>query len=61
MTDFELRILREIAGDTRPSPWGAAVAEALVWLEANGYVAAGSLTDKGRAYLASQSPEVRAL
>ena len=61
MSDFELRILREIAGETPPSPWGAAVAEALVWLEANGYIAAGRLTEKGRAYLAGQSPEVPAL
>lgn len=50
-TGFEIEILREVAGEARPSPWGAAIGSALSWLHAQGYITSefgGEPTEKGR-------------
>lgn len=51
LTDFELKILREVDGREPASPWGAAVGHALSVLAGGGYITrkfGGKLTDKGR-------------
>lgn len=54
MTKYELKILREIAGEIPVSPWGAAVGEVLGFLHRDGLITkkfGGELTEKGKAAL----------
>lgn len=55
MTDFELQILRECAGELPSSPWGAAVGACLEYLTGHGYLHLGQVTQKGRDYLDNNS------
>jgi len=64
MIPYETRILREIAvPDSQEGlRWGAAMSEALSYLQGNGYVTRGTrpqVTEKGRAWL-SENPEAGA-
>ena len=53
LTNWEEQLLREVAGELPPSPWGAAVGMSLEQLAEDGYLTAtfGTLTEKGRRYL----------
>jgi hypothetical protein len=55
LCEFELKVLREVAGEIPPMPWGAALGQALENLKGSGYITShfgGHLTDKGKAALA---------
>ena len=58
LTDWEVQILREVAGELPASPWGAAVGRALEHLYESGYLTStfGTITEKGREALAALSP-----
>lgn len=56
LCDYEIEILREVAGEKAPSAWGAAVGAALGALRGRGYIARGQITPKGRAVLAALTP-----
>lgn len=53
LTEWEIQILREVAGEIPASSWGAAISAALERLAESGYLTDtfGRLTDKGRRYL----------
>lgn len=52
LCDFEVQIMRELAGELPASPWGAAVGATLGFLKGSGFVQVDdgtySLSDKGR-------------
>ncbi len=57
LTELELKILREVAGELPASSWGAWVGACLSALAGGGYITrkfGGKLTDKGRAALKEQ-------
>lgn len=53
LTDWEVQLLREVAGELPASPWSGAVGMSLEQLAEDGYLTAtfGTLTEKGRRYL----------
>ena len=52
LTDYEIQILRECAGELPASPWGAAVGQTLEFLQGFGYLdARGHINSAGRAKL----------
>jgi len=54
LTDFEMQILRETAGELPPSPWEATVGTTLEFLRGRGLLdARNEITDEGRAVLAA--------
>lgn len=51
---IEYRTLREYAGELPPSPWGAAIGEALSSLKGKGFISreiGGVVTEEGKKYL----------
>lgn len=57
LVDYEIEILREVAGEKPARPWGAAVGAALGVLTAKGYVDHGCITDKGQEALRALDSE----
>jgi hypothetical protein len=55
LCEFEVQILRELAGELPASPWGAAVGATLGFLKGSGFAEVNngtySISDKGRAEL----------
>lgn len=54
LTEFEVKVLREVAGEIPTIPWGAALGQTLESLKGSGYITShfgGKLTDKGKAAL----------
>lgn len=55
LCDFEIELLRSMAGEKPGQPWGAAIGAALGFLKGSGYVTSNngaySVTDAGRAVL----------
>ncbi len=52
LCEYEIEILREVAGEKPISPWGASVGSALEYLEGNDFIAGGKITAKGEEVLA---------